>query len=48
MFELAPEQVEELNEKKEEDRKYITTIAISAASSLASHTILYLYYKTLL
>lgn len=35
MFELAPEQVEELNEKKEEDRKYITTIAISAASSLA-------------
>lgn len=35
MFELAPEQVEELNEKKEEDRKYITTIAISAAASLA-------------
>ena len=33
MFELAPEQVEELNEKKEEDRKYITTIAISAAAS---------------
>ena len=35
MFELAPEQVDELNEQNEEDRKYITTIAISAASSLA-------------
>ena len=35
MFELAPEQIERTQHEKRRNRKYITTIAISAAASLA-------------